>query len=55
MRRSCAGVSLDLTGRLPTPEEVRAFLADPTPSRTETREDDRQADRAVRNTWITGR
>lgn len=26
-------VSLDLTGQLPTPEDVRAFLADPAPSR----------------------
>ena len=26
-------VTLDLTGALPTPEDVRAFLADPTPSR----------------------
>jgi hypothetical protein len=26
-------VSLDLTGQLPSPEDVRAFLADPTPSR----------------------
>ena len=33
MRRSSAGVSLDLTGRLPSPESVRAFLDDARPSR----------------------
>ncbi len=41
-------VSLDLTGRLPSPERVRAFLADPGAVARQAREDDRQADRQSR-------
>ena len=38
-------VSLDLTGQLPDPNEVRAFVADTTPSKVKRSQHDRQADR----------
>ena len=47
-------VSLDLTGQLPAPEEVRAFLADPAPSRAEARKDNRSSSSPARLTWTTG-
>ena len=37
--------SLDLTGQTPTPEEVKAFLADRTPSQAKRSQAHRQADR----------
>ena len=45
-------VSLDLTGQLPTPAEVRAFVADA--SQNQAQQPDRQADRAAPRSSITG-
>jgi len=47
-------VTLDLTGGLPAPETVRAFIADPTPSRLKR---SKLIDKLIAslNLWITGR
>lgn len=43
-------VSLDLTGQLPTPADVRAFLADPTPQRLKR---DRKIDKLIASSAFT--
>ncbi|MBX6311989.1 MAG: DUF1549 domain-containing protein [Isosphaeraceae bacterium] len=46
-------VSLDLTGTLPTPEEIEAFLADPSPNKRETKVDELLARPTYAAWWTT--